>query len=234
MDCQDFGRLNYVLLAAIMKKNFWEDTDMRVVMINGSPNAGGCTYTGLKIMQERFQEQGIDSVIYQIGHKPVSGCISCGACRRLGRCAIDDMVNVVAEDMKTADGLVLGSAVHFASATGMMTAFLDRLFYSIDNASLRLKPGACVVSCRRGGASAAFDQLNKYFTIKQMPVVSSCYWNQIHGFTPEDVYADKEGVRTLQVLADNMAYLIRCRAAANLPLPIEPPPAFTSFGTIRE
>lgn len=205
---------------------------MRVVMINGSPNAEGCTYTGLKIIQERLATHGVDSVIYQVGRKPVAGCIGCGTCRKTGKCVFDDQVNTVAEDMKNADGLILASAVHFASASGMATSFFDRLFYSMKTEDLRLKFGACVVSCRRGGASATFDQLNKYFTIKQMPVVSSCYWNQIHGYTPEDVYADREGVRTLQVLADNMAYLIRCKAAANLPMPVEPPAERTDFGSI--
>jgi multimeric flavodoxin WrbA len=131
--------------------------------------------------------------------------------------------------MKGADGLVLGSAVHFASATGAATSFFDRLFYSIDRQYLKMKFGACIVSCRRGGATATFDQLNKYFAISQMPIVSSCYWNQIHGFTPEDVYKDQEGVRTLRVLANNMAYLIKSKNAAALPLPEEPEFAMTHF-----
>lgn len=202
---------------------------MKVILINGSPNEKGCTYTGLSIIKERLAENGVDSVIYQVGKKPIVGCIGCRSCKKTGKCVFDDMVNTVAEDMKTADGIILGSAVHFASATGAATSFFDRLFYSIDRKILRLKFGASIVSCRRGGASATFDQLNKYFTITQMPIVSSCYWNQIHGYTPEDVYADEEGVRTLQILADNMAYLIKCKAQSTAELPVEPPIKMTNF-----
>jgi multimeric flavodoxin WrbA len=203
---------------------------MKVVLVNGSPRAKGCTYTGLSIIKEQLALNGVDSEIFQVGDKPVAGCISCMSCRKTGKCAFDsDMVNTVAQALKEADGLILGSAVHFASATGAATSFFDRLFYSMDRSDLKLKFGACIVSCRRGGASATFDQLNKYFTISQMPVVSSSYWNQIHGFTPEDVYKDEEGVRTLRVLANNMAYLIKCKAQSNVPLPEEPPPAMTHF-----
>jgi multimeric flavodoxin WrbA len=139
------------------------------------------------------------------------------------------MVNTVAEELRKADGIILGSAVHFASATGAATSFFDRLFYSV-GPSIKLKFGACIVSCRRGGASATFDQLNKYFTIAQMPIVSSCYWNQIHGYTPEDVYKDEEGVRTLRILANNMAYLIKCKyAAVNVAVPEEPAWVMTNF-----
>lgn len=202
---------------------------MKVILINGSPNAKGCTYTGLRIIQERLAENGVDSVIYQVGKQPIAGCIGCRSCKKTGKCVFDDMVNTVAEDMKTADGIVLGSAVHFASATGAATSFFDRLFYSIDRSLLRMKFGASIVSCRRGGASATFDQINKYFTITQMPIVSSCYWNQIHGYTPEDVYADEEGVRTMQILADNMAYLIKCKVQSHVALPEEPPIKMTNF-----
>lgn len=202
---------------------------MKVILVNGSPNEHGCTYTGLCIIQGRLREKGVDSVIYQVGKKAIPGCIGCRQCKTTGKCVFDDQVNTVAADMATADGIILGSAVHFASATGAATSFFDRLFYSIDRKSLRLKFGASIVSCRRGGASATFDQLNKYFTICQMPVVSSCYWNQIHGYTPEDVYADEEGVRTLKILADNMAYLIQCKAQSNVKLPEEPPVVMTNF-----
>lgn len=206
---------------------------MHVLLVNGSPNENGCTYTGLSIIKKRLAENGLDAEIVQVGKKAVSGCIGCRKCKTTGKCVVNDQVNEVAKKLVAADGVILGSAVHFASATGMATAFYDRLFYSVNRQALRLKFGACIVSCRRGGASAAFDQLNKYFTICQMPVVSSCYWNQIHGFTPEDVYADKEGVRTLQILADNMAYLIQCKAHSNLPLPQEPRAVMTNFGTTR-
>lgn len=209
------------------------DETMKVILINGSPNENGCTFTGLGIIQERLAGKGIESTIYQVGKKPIAGCIGCRKCKTAGKCVFDnDLVNTVAADMATADGVILGSAVHFASATGAATSFFDRLFYSVNRQSLRLKFGAAIVSCRRGGASATFDQLNKYFTICQMPVVSSCYWNQIHGYTPEDVYADKEGVRTLEILADNMAYLIQCKTQSNVPLPEEPPVVMTNF--VRE
>ncbi|MDR1971132.1 MAG: flavodoxin family protein [Treponema sp.] len=203
---------------------------MKVILVNGSPRAKGCTYTGLGIIKEQLAENGVDSEIYQVGAKPVVGCTACLACRKMGKCAFEgDLVNVVAAALREADGIILGSPVHFASASGAATSFFDRLFYSVGFETLRLKFGACIVSCRRGGASAAFDQLNKYFTIAQMPVVSSCYWNQIHGYTPEDVYKDEEGVRTLRILANNMAYLIKCKKAAALPLPEEPPRVMTNF-----
>ena len=203
---------------------------MNVILINGSPRSKGCTFTGLSIIKDQLAENGVDGAIYQVGAKPVVGCIACMSCKKTGKCAFDnDNVNTVAEAMKTADGIILGSAVHFASATGAATSFFDRLFYSIDWKHLKLKFGASIVSCRRGGASAAFDQLNKYFTICQMPIVSSCYWNQIHGYTPEDVYADEEGVRTLKILANNMAYLIKCKNAAKIAMPDEPERVMTNF-----
>jgi multimeric flavodoxin WrbA len=203
---------------------------MNVVLVNGSPRAKGCTYTGLSIIKEQLASNGVDSAIFQVGNKPVIGCTACLSCRKTGKCAFDnDMVNTVAEAFKEADGIILGSAVHFASATGAATSFFDRLFYSVGFDAVKLKFGASIVSCRRGGASATFDQLNKYFTIAQMPIVSSCYWNQIHGYAPEDVYKDEEGVRTLQILANNMAYLIKCKKAANIAEPEEPPRVMTNF-----
>jgi multimeric flavodoxin WrbA len=202
---------------------------MNVILVNGSPREAGCTFTGLGIIKEQLAKNGVDSDIYQVGKKPIIGCIACMSCKKTGKCVYDDdMVNNVTRAFKKADGIILGSAVHFASATGAATSFFDRLFYSVGK-DARLKFGACIVSCRRGGASAAFDQLNKYFTIAQMPVVSSCYWNQIHGFTPEDVYKDAEGVRTLQILANNMAYLIKCKAQSNVSIPEEPTRVMTDF-----
>lgn len=206
---------------------------MKVVLVNGSPNTNGCTYTGLGIIKERLALGGVDSEIFQVGKKPVVGCTACRVCKqpgKTGRCVFDaDGVNAVGQALREADGIILGSPVHFASASGAATSFFDRLFYSTEMEAKRLKFGACIVSCRRGGNSATFDQLNKYFTISQMPIVSSCYWNGIHGYTPEDVYADEEGVRILKTLADNMAYLIHCRYASNVPLPEALPPAMTNF-----
>ena len=206
---------------------------MKVLLLNGSPNANGCTYTALSIIAERLKTHGVDSTLIQVGRKPIIGCVDCGACRKFGKCIYGvDGVNAARDELEKCDGLIVGSAVHYASATGTLTSFLDRLFFSRSNASLRMKFGAAVVSCRRGGASATFDQLNKYFTISQMPIVSSCYWNMVHGFTATDVYADKEGVRTMQVLADNMAYLIKMKNAFAEPLPELPPSAVTNF--VRE
>ena len=206
---------------------------MKVVLVNGSPNEKGCTFTGLSIIKEQLAENGVDSEIYWVGKKPVSGCIACRACKKpdkVGRCVIDnDPVNTVAEAFKEADGIILGSAVHFASATGAATSFFDRLFYCTDWGMKRFKLGAAIVSCRRGGNSSTFDQLNKYFTISQMPIVSSCYWNGIHGYTPEDVYADVEGVRIMKTLANNMAYLLKCIKQSNVELPEVLPPAMMNF-----
>ena len=174
-----------------------------------------------------------DSTIVQVGRKPIIGCLGCGACRKTGKCVYgDDGVNAARDLLEQSDGMIVGSAVHYASASGAITSFLDRMFFSRPNASLRMKFGACVVSCRRGGASSTFDQLNKYFTISQMPVVSSCYWNMVHGFTPKDVLADREGVSTMQTLADNMAYLIKMKHAFNEPLPELPRHYTTNF--VRE
>jgi len=206
---------------------------MKVVLINGSPNEKGCTYTGLTIVKEQLEKNGVAGEIFQVGKKPIVGCTDCKACKKpggAGRCAFgDDGVNAAAQALKEADGIILGSAVHFASATGAAISFYDRLFRCTEIEAKRLKFGACVVSCRRGGNSATFDQLNKYFTISQMPVVSSCYWNGIHGYTPEDVYADEEGVRIMRTLADNMAYLIKCKRQSNVPLPEVLPRAVTNF-----
>jgi len=205
---------------------------MKVILVNGSPRPKGCTFTGLSIIKEQLAESGVDSEIFQVGNKPVIGCTACNTCKqegKSGRCVYnDDMVNIIAKEMEKADGLIIGSAVHFASATGAITSFLDRLFYC-SLGMFKLKFGACIVSCRRGGSTATFDQLNKYFTISQMPVVSSCYWNGIHGHTPQDVYADEEGVRIMKILANNMAYLIKCKKQSNIELPEEPPRAVTSF-----
>ncbi len=206
---------------------------MKVVLVNGSPNAKGCTYTGLSIIKEQLALNSVDSEIFQVGKKPIVGCTACRVCKQPGKggaCVFgDDGVNAVAQALKEADGLILGSPVHYASASGAATSFYDRLFYCTEKETKRLKFGACIVSCRRGGSSSTFDQLNKYFTISQMPVVSSCYWNGIHGYTPEDVYADEEGVRIMKTLANNMAYLIKCKHQSAVELPEELPLVMTNF-----
>jgi len=182
---------------------------MKVLLINGSPNRKGCTHTALSEVAVALNHSGIKTEILWVGNKSVPGCIACGKCRMTGQCCFDDQVNKVAARLDEFDGFVFGSPVHYASASGAMTSFLDRLFFSASD-KMELKPGASVVSCRRGGASAAFDQLNKYFTINNMPVVSSRYWNQVHGNTPEEVKQDIEGIQTMHMLGDNMAWLLKC------------------------
>ncbi len=183
---------------------------MKVILVNGSPHEKGCTYTALCEIQNTLNKSGIDSEIFWVGNKPISGCMGCGACKKgLGKCVVEDTVNKFTELAKTADGFIFGSPVHYAAPSGFITAFMDRAFYS-GGAAMAGKPAAAVVSCRRGGASAAFDVLNKYFTINNMPVVPSQYWNQVHGSRPEDVLKDEEGLQTMRTLANNMAWLLKC------------------------
>ena len=181
---------------------------MKALLINGSPHEKGCTYTALKEIADTLQTEGVDSEILWIGNKPIAGCIGCGACRKAGKCFVNDLVNETNARMDEFDGIVLGSPVYYAGPSGQLTAFLDRLFYS-KSKPYAGKLGAAVVSCRRGGASAAFDRLNKYFTISRMPIVSSQYWNQVHGNTPEEVKEDGEGMQTMRTLARNMTFLMR-------------------------
>lgn len=182
---------------------------MKVLLVNGSPRQAGCTHAALSEAQKELLKNSIEAEIFWIGNKAISGCIGCGSCRKLGHCCIDDCVNEFVQKAKNADGFIFGSPVHYAAASGAVTAFMDRAFYS-GGAALRGKPAAAVVSCRRGGASAAFDQMNKYFSINCMPIVTSNYWNQVHGSTPEEVMKDEEGIQTVQILANNMAWLLKC------------------------
>lgn len=183
---------------------------MRVLMINGSPHREGCTYTALSEVASVLQKEGIESEILWIGKGQTHGCIACGSCNTTGECVFtDDMLNEAVAKAKKCDALVLGSPVHYASPAGAFSAFLDRLF-RVTSSQMALKPGACVVSCRRGGASATFDQLNKYFTICQMPVVSSTYWNSVHGNTPEEVKQDLEGMQVMRNLGANLTWLLKC------------------------
>ena len=183
--------------------------NMKVLLINGSPHEKGCTYTALKEIADTLEKEGVDSEILWIGAKPIAGCIGCGSCRKTGKCFVNDLVNETNARMSGFDGIVIGSPVYYAGPSGQLTAFLDRLFYS-KNKSYAGKLGAAIVSCRRGGASAAFDRLNKYFTISRMPIVSSQYWNQVHGFTPDDVKQDGEGLQTMRTLARHAAWLLKC------------------------
>ena len=182
---------------------------MKVLLINGSPNGHGCTYTALKEIEKTLRQEGIETEMFYLGNKPISGCMGCRQCFTLGKCVIDDVVNKVMPKAVAADGIIVGSPVHYAAASGQVTSFLDRLFYS-SVGRFAYKPGAAIVSCRRGGASAAFDQLNKYFTISNMPIVSGNYWNQVHGNTPEEVKQDEEGMQTMRMVARNMAWMLKC------------------------
>lgn len=187
---------------------------MKVLLVNGSPKEKGCTYTALAEIAKELEKNGIESEIFHIGNKPIGGCMGCGACAKLGKCVQQDIVNTSIDKFLSADGFVFGTPVHYAAAAGGITSFLDRMFY-ICGKKLADKPGAAIVSCRRGGASAAFDQMNKYFTISNMPVVSSQYWNMVHGNKPEEVLQDEEGLQTMRTLAKNMAWLMKCIEAGD-------------------
>lgn len=178
------------------------------MLINGSPHEFGCTYTALKEIADTLGKNGVESQLLYLGKAPVAGCIACGKCGETGRCVFDDKVNEVLEKLDEYGGIVVGSPVYYAGPTGQLCAFLDRLFYCSED-RMAGKLAASVVSCRRGGASAAFDRLNKYFGISNMHIVGSQYWNQVHGFTPDDVRRDQEGLQTMRTLAQNMAWLLK-------------------------
>ncbi len=187
---------------------------MKVLLINGSPKADGCTYTALNEVAKELQNENVETEILHVGTDPVRGCMACFKCfgSKDGMCAFnDDIVNVALEKAKEADAFIFGSPVHFASGSGHITSFLDRFFFAGDQAvgGFRLKLGAAVVSARRGGTTAALDHLNKYFTISNMPVVSSQYWNMVHGMTPEEVKQDLEGMQIMRTLGKNMAWLLK-------------------------
>lgn len=203
---------------------------MKVLLLNGSPHVRGCTGRALEEIAATLREEGVETETMQIGKEAIRGCIACGSCMKHGRCVFDDAVNEVAAKFREADGLVVGSPVYYGSPNGTILAFLDRLFYSTPF-SKQMKVGAAVVSARRGGNTATFDALNKYFTISAMPVASSTYWNQVHGFTAEDMERDLEGLQTMRNLARNMAFLIRAIAAekAKAGLPPQEAKHFTSF-----
>ena len=204
---------------------------MKVVLINGSPNEKGCTYTALKEVADELQRQGVEAEIVHIGKALVRGCLGCGGCRKTGRCVFDDAVNTLAETLIQADGLVFGSPVFYAGISGQLKCFMDRLFYS-RGAQLSGKPAAAVVSARRGGCVSAFDDINRFFTINRMPVVSSQYWNQVHGNTPDEVRKDEEGLQILRTLARNMAWLLKNLEAgrqAGVPEPEREAPLRTNF-----
>jgi multimeric flavodoxin WrbA len=189
---------------------------MKVLLVNGSPHAKGCTYTALDEVAQTLNSEGIETQIFQIGTKPVAGCIACKTCAQTGKCAFADLVNDFLDLAQNADGFIFGSPVHYAAASGAITSFMDRAFYSdmqTGRQAFYLKPAAAVVSARRAGTTATFDQLNKYFTISEMPVISSRYWNMVHGQTPEDVKKDLEGLQTMRILGRNMAWFLKCKEA---------------------
>lgn len=205
---------------------------MKVILVNGSPNAKGCTFTALQEVATTLAKEGVETELFQVGKKPVSGCIACFKCQEIGRCAIQDKVNEFLDTAKEADGFIFGSPVHFAGASGALTSFMDRAFFAPNRSIYSLKPAAAVVSARRGGNSATFDQINKYFTICQMPVISSTYWNMVHGWTPADVQQDLEGLQTMRVLARNMAWFLKCKEAgekAGISLPEQEDFVATNF-----
>lgn len=193
----------------------------KVLLVNGSPHKEGCVFTALTEVAGALQKNGVEAKIHHIGVKPVHGCIACGKCGELGKCVFeDDSCNELLGLMQQADGIIIGSPVYYGGPNGALCALLDRIFYS-DNGRLFNKPAAAVVSCRRGGASATFDRLNKYFTISQMPIVSSQYWNSVHGLIADDVKKDLEGLQTMRTLGNNMAWLINSLEKANLEIPVK-------------
>ena len=185
---------------------------MKVLLVNGSPHEKGCTYTALKTVAAALNAEGVETEIFWIGLKPISGCIACLNCRKTGECVFADKVNEFAKKAAEADGFVFGSPVHYAHAGGAITSFMDRLFYS-GSKNLAYKPAASVVSSRRAGGPATFDMLNKYYAISNMPIVSSNYWNEVHGNTAEEVEKDEEGLQTMRVLGKNMAWILKCLEA---------------------
>ena len=210
--------------------------DMKVLIVNGSPHLSGCTDRALREVEETLKANGVDTERVNVGTKDVRGCIGCNFCREHGRCVFNDIVNETAPKFADADGIVVGTPVYYAGANGQLLAFLDSLFYSTaTTVEKTMKVGAAVVSSRRAGSTSAFDEINKYFTISAMPVVSSTYWNEVHGFTAEDVEADLEGLQTMRNLARNMSFLIKAIAAAKKVdgVPEQERASFTSFHTER-
>lgn len=198
---------------------------MKVLLVNGSPNQYGCTYTALSEITKTLNEEGIDTDFYWIGKKPVSGCIACYQCSKSGRCVFNDKVNEFTAKAAEFDGFIFGSPVFYSGMNGSLMSFMDRVFFSAsaqDPHPFRYKPAAAVVSARRAGTTSAIDQINKYFLHQQMPIVTSRYWNMEHGNTPEEVMQDEEGLQIMRVLGRNMSWMLKLREAgdkAGIPLP---------------
>ena len=205
---------------------------MKVLLVNGGPHKEGCTYTALREVEKELNNEGIETEIFWVGVKPISGCIACGKCSEIGKCVFNDVVNEFAEKCKDADGFIFGTPVHYASASGAITSFMDRLFYSASSDIFRLKPATTIVSARRAGTTATMDQLNKYFSINQMPIISSRYWNMVHGNTPDEVKQDVEGMQIMRILGRNMAYHLKCQEAgrkAGINMPEKEKTKLTNF-----
>ncbi len=209
---------------------------MKVLLVNGSPHKEGCTYTALTEVEKSLNKEGIETDIFWIGNKPISGCIACKACVKLKKCVFNnDKVNEFIEIAKDYDGFIFGTPVHWAAASGAIISFLDRVFYADScggRKSFYLKPAATVISARRAGTTATFDQINKYFGILQMPIITSQYWNMVHGAKPEEVKQDLEGMQIMRTLGRNMAFFLKCKEAgikAGVKLLEVEPTVFTNF-----
>jgi len=204
---------------------------MKTLLINGSPNEHGCTYTALHEVEKTLQRHGIETEMLYLGKQPIAGCIACMQCFSAGHCFRKDIVQEIQGRLDEFDALVIGSPVYYSGPSGQLVSFLNRLFLSTED-RMAGKLGAAVVSCRRGGASATFEQLNQYFTVANMPIVASQYWNSVHGFTPDDVRQDAEGLQTMRSLGENMAWLLKCIAAgraAGINRPVYEPRVRTHF-----
>ncbi len=209
---------------------------MKVLLVNGSPHKNGTTHRALREVADTLEKNGIETEIFWIGNRPLLGCIACKKCAELGKCVFHDTVNECREKAMEADGFIFGTPVHYAAASGAMTAFMDRLFYSEfcgnQNQAFYLKPAAAVVVARRAGLTSTYDQLNKYFGLHEMPIISSRYWNLVYGTNAEEAEQDAEGMYTMRVLGENMAYFLRCREAADklgIRLPEREQPTFMNF-----
>lgn len=212
---------------------------MKVILVNGSPHEKGCTYTALAEVASALEQEGIETDIFWIGTKAIAGCIACHGCAKTGRCVFHDKVNEFLELAPVYDGYIFGSPVHWAAAGGAITSFMDRVFYTAvcsGQKTFYLKPAAAVVSARRAGTTAAFEQLNKYFMLMQMPVVASQYWNMVHGVNAEEVKQDLEGLQTMRTLGRNMAFLLRCKEAglqAGVALPQQETPVLLIYSQLK-
>ncbi len=204
---------------------------MKALLINGSPHAKGCTYTALSELKHTLEAEGIETELIHVGNQDVRGCIACRQCRKLGKCVFDDVVNEVASRLAEADAFVIGAPVYYSSPAGGAISFMDRLFFSTFNVDKTMKVGAAVVTCRRGGNTASFDVLNKYFSISGMPIASSQYWNMVYGGSAEEVLKDAEGLQTMRTLGRNMAFMIKSiqLGKQQFGLPEKEPTTFTNF-----